>query len=56
MTQRGRVLRLLNKPDACIEVMQPGLAEARREQTLVREVRAIQVRCGMQTETLAASQ
>ncbi|MBA3487465.1 MAG: serine/threonine protein kinase [Lysobacter sp.] len=33
MTQRGQVRRLLNKSDACILVMQPGLAEARREQT-----------------------
>lgn len=33
LTQRGRVLRLLNKSDACIGVMQSGLVEARREQT-----------------------
>ncbi|MDQ3287335.1 MAG: serine/threonine-protein kinase [Pseudomonadota bacterium] len=32
LTQRGRVLRLLNHPEACITVMEPGLAEARREQ------------------------
>jgi serine/threonine-protein kinase len=32
LTQRGRVLRLLSRPRECIALMQPALAEARREQ------------------------
>ncbi|RNF83781.1 serine/threonine-protein kinase [Montanilutibacter psychrotolerans] len=32
LTQRGRVLRLLGDTTACIELMQPALAEVRREQ------------------------
>ncbi|QDH71537.1 serine/threonine-protein kinase [Marilutibacter alkalisoli] len=47
LTQRGRVLRLLGEPEACIEAMQPAQSLVRREQArLPPQVAAFHVQLG----------